>query len=203
MKASDHISYFGYGSLVNLNTLRTRYVDAVPATLGGWRRVWLTRPFVPGSFAALRDLAFLSVEPSKNTRIDGMLVLDARASLPSLDERETLYDRHVISHCDVKPRSEPQWQGTVKDTYLYVAQPVAVNTQPRQPRILRSYLDAVFQGFHTHFGEEGVYRFVETTANFDLPIFEDRSSPLYPRAVELSQAERALFDALVPAGGWR
>jgi hypothetical protein len=65
------------------------------------------------------------------------------------------------------------------------------------PMILRSYLDAVLQGFlHVH-GEEGVRRFVAETHGFDTQLHDDRTAPIYPRAVMLNEAERLLFEHLL------
>ncbi len=194
MKLSANIAYFGYGSLVNLETLQTPYVSAHPARLKGWKRAWKARPKVTGSFAPVEGLAFLSVEPCPQTTIEGMVIIDHRASLPALDKREALYDRAALAHNDVEfvdhnPLSPDQ------DLFLYVAQP---NATDATARILRSYLDVVLRGFHGHFGEQGIERFVNTTANFDWPIHEDRHDPVYPRAISVGETEVNLFDRHIP-----
>jgi len=194
---ASHIAYFGYGSLVNLATLRTPYVAAYPATLKGWRRVWLTRPAVAGSFAPEEGLAFLSVEPDANSEIDGLVVIDHAASLPSLDERESLYDRHTLDRAELTIQGGDDKLCGIAPYYLYVAQKVSAVGSP-SPYILRSYLDAVSQGFLTHFGSEGLRRFKETTANFHYQIREDRLAPIYPRSVELSAEEDAAVQAMFP-----
>ncbi|MEK1890750.1 MAG: gamma-glutamylcyclotransferase, partial [Phyllobacterium sp.] len=55
-KSGRLVAYFGYGSLVNRQTLRTEIVDAVPARLHGWRRLWRPRPDMPGFPAALLSI---------------------------------------------------------------------------------------------------------------------------------------------------
>jgi len=194
MKSSANIAYFGYGSLVNLETLQTPYVSAHPARLRGWKRAWKARPKVAGSFAPVEGLAFLSVEPCPQTTIEGMVIIDRRASLPALDEREALYDRAALSHNDVEfvqdnPLSPDQ------ELFVYVAQPSATDTTAR---ILRSYLDVVLRGFHGHFGEQGIQRFVDSTANFHWPIHEDRHDPVYPRAISVQETEVNLFERHIP-----
>ena len=94
MTHSMKIAYFGYGSLVNLETLQTPYISAHRARLTGWRRAWLARPKIPGGYAPISGLAFLSAERCENTTIEGIVVVDQRSSLPSLDQREALYDRN-------------------------------------------------------------------------------------------------------------
>lgn len=192
------INYFGYGSLVNLETLQTPYITAQPATLDGWKRVWMSRPKLEGSFAPYSGLAFLSVKPSQDARIEGMLVQDYSSSLPALDEREALYDRvqleaDAIRLGDTAPSDADQ-------SYLYVAQPQQAPVE-EPPKILRSYLDVVFQGYLHHFGEGSLARFVETTDNFDFQVLEDRDTPIYPRTVKCTDDELKLFDGIVPHNG--
>ncbi len=185
----ETVAYFGYGSLVNLSTLRTPYIAAFPATLRGWERVWLSRPSVPGSFAPVDGLAFLSARKNAGIEIDGVVIVDRTDSLEAVDQREALYRRHRIQLTDITiHRDEPFYM----PLFMYVA-----DTPPpagHDSRILRSYLDAVFQGYLTHFGEGGLQRFMDTTANFDLSICEDRAEPVYPRPVKTSKTERALFE---------
>lgn len=195
MEPSAKIAYFGYGSLVNLETLKTPYLSAHPARLKGWKRAWKARPKVAGSFAPIDGLAFLSVEPCPQTTIEGMVIVDHRASLPALDKREALYDRATLSHDDVE-FVETNPLAANQELFLYVAQPDAGETTAR---ILRSYLDVVLRGFHGHFGEQGIERFINSTANFHWPIHEDRHDPVYPRAISVHEAEVKLFERHIPA----
>ena len=189
------IAYFGYGSLVNLASLRTPYITAHPASLTGWQRVWLERSRVHGSFAPVDNLAFLSVERSEGARIDGMVIEDHASSLPELDRREALYDRQDVepSHLHASHGDLPPY----KRMFLYVAQTGLAETEP-PPNILRSYLDVVAQGYLTHFGQAGLERFRVSTRNFHFPILEDRHEPIYPRHVTLTEPERVVIDDLFP-----
>jgi len=184
---STEIAYFGYGSLVNLGSLRTPYLTAHRAALKGWKRIWLSRPKEPGSFAALEGLAFLSVVESADAEIDGMLVTDHASSLQSLDQRESLYTRTQLSADCLRFHDQAV---TTDDRFLYVADEHPAHADAQ---ILRSYLDVVMQGYHTHYGVAGIERFFTTTLNFDLGILEDRDQPLYPRATQLSDEEIKLF----------
>ena len=192
MSELSTIAYFGYGSLVNLATLQTPYISAHRARLTGWRRRWLAQPRVVNGYAPVDGLAFLSVEPDPATTIEGIVILDHRASLLSLDQREALYQRVLL------PRScldflddDPLHSGS--QAFLYRAQQPDAD---QNARILRSYLDAVMQGYLEHFGENGVRNFITTTDNFQCPIHEDREAPLYPRPVSLGDDEKLMFSSL-------
>ena len=187
--SNSTIAYFGYGSLVNLGSLRTPYISAHRATLKGWKRSWLSRPKVEGSFATDEGLAFLSVVRAADAEIDGLLIIDHATSLPSLDKREVMYERTPIEAADLGFHDDVPETGSL---FLYVAaQPAATP----QSHILRSYLDVVMQGYFKQFGEQGLQRFIATTLNFDIPVREDREEPLYPRATTLSDEEIGLFSS--------
>jgi hypothetical protein len=189
------IAYFGYGSLVNRATLRTEIVAAYPARLSGYRRVWCGRPVHAPKFGGIGP-AVLTAERYAGAAIDGMLVIDRLENLPAVDERENLYRRNSISLADLA------FTGTAPELDC----PLFVYERDYEPEegvgaspILRSYLDAVMQGFLTEFGPPGVERFVTETHGFDLPIHEDRHDPVYPRSVSLGEGEADLFErALLP-----
>jgi len=219
------VGYFGYGSLVNRATLRTEVVAAIPARLKGWHRTWRARPVMdhdaavaaaaaPALAAAGLTPSLLSAHPAPKDRpqagIDGLLVIDLVDNLPHIDAREFRYHRRDISLGDLEFSSSVSMEGADIAPYsgislhVYEARTEHPHETGHSP-ILRSYLDAVMQGFLREFGEEGVHRFVTETDAFHTPIHEDRHEALYPRAVSLSPAEIELFDAalgrrLRPAG---
>lgn len=188
--ASEHrlVAYFGYGSLVNRATHRTEIVDAIPARLKGWRRCWRPRPDMPGFPAAL-----LSIRPDPDAVCDGLLVVDRVENLDAVDAREARYDRLPVRLSDLDvTRSLPD----DCPVYVYVARR-DIPPRPEPPVILRSYLDAVMQGFLAVHGEAGLRRFLEETESFETQIHDDRREPLYPRAVSLTGDEDALFERLL------
>lgn len=188
----DHIAYFGYGSLVNLDTLRTPYISAHRARLKGWRRAWLSRPKLEGSFAPVDGLAFLSVEPHAESEIEGIVIVDHHTSLAALDEREALYNRLSVERRQLTfLDDDPLYPST--PTYIYQAQYPAASAQSH---ILRSYMDAVLQGYYRQFGEQGVANFHLTTRNPGCLIREDRHDPVYPRSVTLTTEEERVFGDL-------
>lgn len=182
------VAYFGYGSLVNRATHRTAIVDAMPARLLGWRRMWRPRPDMPGFPAAL-----LTIGPEPAAFCDGLLVLDRAENLAAVDEREARYRRVALSPNDLEVNGALPQDCPI---YVYVAQEeLPPHREP--PSILQSYLDAVMQGFLAEHGEAGLRRFVSDTANFHIPILADRHDPRYPRAVALTETEMALFEMLL------
>ncbi|TDH36018.1 gamma-glutamylcyclotransferase [Pseudohoeflea suaedae] len=183
------IGYFGYGSLVNRATLRTEIVDAYPARLSGYRRVWRPRPADAPKFGGIGP-AVLTAERCEGAAIDGMLVIDRLENLPAVDERENLYRRNTITSADLVFAAASPKPDCPLFVYERDYEPEAGGAVSP---ILRSYLDAVMQGFLRVFGEEGLARFVRETESFDLPIHEDRDDPVYPRSVLLAEGEAELL----------
>ena len=201
--AGELVGYFGYGSLVNRATLATGVVAAFPARLRGWRRTWRPRPDMgPTPGVTLPDgltPSLLTAHRAEDASIDGLLVIDLAVNLPVIDAREFRYHRRDITLAELTFDAAR----TERDTglrldpgtrlHVYEARTEHPETIGPSP-ILRSYLDAVMQGFLNEFGEGGVHRFVAETDAFHMPIHEDRHRPIYPRAVTLSAAEAELFD---------
>ena len=187
-KSGKLVAYFGYGSLVNRQTLRTNIVHAMPAKLHGWRRLWRASP----SESEL-PTALLSVCRDESASVDGLLVFDYLENLPAVDLREQNYDRRNVLPEDIETAT-PFPEGV--PIFVYEAHEyVPVRREP--PMILQSYLDAVMQGFLVEHGEKGLRHFVLKTEYFNTPIYRDRPSPTYPRAVKLSDKEIDMFDRLL------
>ncbi len=174
--------FFGYGSLVNRAT--HAYPGAQPASLAGWRRVWV--------HVAVRPVAFLSVEPAPGVTIAGLVADVPGADWAALDAREFAYARH--------PVMAATGAGAVPAQVYAVPQ-----GQPPSQRhpILLSYLDAVVQGFLREYGPAGAEAFFATTQGWDAPVLDDRATPRYPRAQALTPADRATVDAALTALGVR
>lgn len=165
-------SFFGYGSLVNAAT--HDYPNTRPATLRGWRRVWVQ--------SSTRNIAFLSVKPDPLSMISGLIADIGDLGWDILDQREAAYDRQIL-----------QTEG-FEGVTLYQAKPSAMAPLGGGQPILLSYLDCVVQGFHTIYGIDGVRDFFRSTTGWDTPILNDRAAPIYPRAQVLSDAETACTD---------
>lgn len=189
IKAGRVIAYFGYGSLVNKHTLRTKFLAIRRAEIRGWRRMWLPR----GSEVP----ALLSVRPEPGFLTQGVVVYDRAEHLPAVDEREAGYLRRVVDTADVAIANAPGHA----PLFVYEAERDAETAAAVDAPILQSYLDAVLQGFLLLYGEAGVRRFVAETEGFETQVIADRQAPLYPRSVLLDEAQAHLFDALVSARG--
>ena len=195
---NTHIAYFGYGSLVNRATHRTDIAHFTRVRLKGWRRHWLPRLNGFGGPAAM-----LSVKSDIESEIDGLVITDFARNLASVDERERNYNRELLateSLVDPDSLEIAKFDGiNYPSASVYVAKSILDFSQNNECNILRSYLDAVMQGYLNKFGHEGVERFVNSTDNFEVGIREDRKNPRYPRAVTTTIKEQNLFDRLVPA----
>ncbi len=168
--------FFGYGSLVNLAT--HDYADPQPATLTGWRRVWV--------HSALRQVAFLSVEPAPGMTIAGITAAVPGGDWAALDRREAAYDRRDVTHQVMPGHDTPV--ATYQASVAHLAAP-----SDRHP-ILLSYIDVVVQGFLTVHGQDGAEAFFATTHGWDAPILNDRDDPRYPRHQKLTAAQSAYID---------
>ena len=187
------VAYFGYGSLVNKRTLRTKFLGIRRARVEGWRRLWLPR-------TEHEDSAVLSVERIEGHAIEGVVVYDLADHLPAVDEREAGYDRRIVDLTRLQIENAP-----VSDVpiHIYEAYRGTPNAEEVHASILQSYLDAVMQGFRMLYGDEGVRRFVTETEGFETDILCDRMTPRYPRPVTLEDGEAAFFDGLVAQRGGR
>lgn len=205
------VTYFGYGSLVNRNT-RPASEQAYPARLYGWRRVWGHRVHTTdeSSSESRKSCCSLSVEkstvnpgtnstqsPRSNEKcgdfIDGVVVNIPLDDLAALDRRECGYDRLQIPASDFDLPSS----STARHIYLYVSDLKHAGRSNRQYPILQSYIDCVLAGYCAVFNQTGMQQFVESTIGWDGVIENERSSPRYPRAVQLSESQLALFDSVV------
>ncbi|WP_182085750.1 gamma-glutamylcyclotransferase family protein [Aureimonas sp. ME7] len=177
LAADGHVvAYFGYGSLVNRRTLRTRFLGLRRASVTGWRRFWMPRT------APLP--ALLSVRPVDGFRTDGVVVYDLADHLPAVDEREAGYHRRVVMPDHVRIENA---LATEAPLFIYEAAPTQPDAAEVGAVIWQSYLDAVLQGFSTLYGEDGVRRFVLETEGFETVLLADRDAPRYPRAVDITE----------------
>jgi hypothetical protein len=175
--------FFGYGSLVNRAT--HDFPAARPASLAGWRRVWV--------HTGARPVAFLSVEPAAGVTIDGLVAEVPGGDWGALDAREWAYERHPVT---------AEADGPQRVQVYAVPQTRAAPPTVRHP-VLLSYLDAVVQGFLREYGTEGAGRFFATTGGWAVPVLDDRAAPRYPRAQALTAGERAVVDRALDALGVR
>eukprot|EP00039_Didymoeca_costata_P004144 m.71586 g.71586 ORF g.71586 m.71586 type:complete len:200 (-) comp12262_c0_seq1:132-731(-) len=179
---AEHPLFFGFGSLVNLNT--HNYLNPKPAHLDGWRRIWrhTTRP-----------VAFLSARRCPGARIAGVVAQVPGGDWEALDEREVLYARQDVS--DAVHHDGPRGKTAVYEVEEKYFVDVSEGSSEQQRHILLSYLDVVVQGFARVHGKEAVTAFFETTEGWDTTfVLNDRDDPQYPRSQQLTTEESALVD---------
>lgn len=174
-----HPHFFGYGSLVNRRT--HSYDDARPARVKGWRRQW--------RHTSLREVAYLSVTEAPGHAIDGLIAAVPDGDWAALDVREAAYDRLHLGREHVD-HDHPG------DILIQIYRTRASNDAPPSTRhpILLSYIDTVIAGYLNVFGTEGVARFFSTTDGWDSPVLDDRSAPVYGRAISPTRTEKRLVD---------
>ncbi len=200
-EGEEYFAYFGFGSLVNRNTLATDVVDVVPATLKGWRRHWQARPLESMKSPTLKKIALLNIHRNPSSDIDGLLIIEKLANLPALDEREHAYEKIQLTKSDfIFENSLPD---KLVDLSIHVYVCPAVEHGDTSISILRSYLDVVMQGFHREYGKTGLGKLLDSTDGFELQINEDRFSPVYTRHQEISDQETAIFESFLKNQYWR
>ncbi|KZL17788.1 hypothetical protein PsAD2_02906 [Pseudovibrio axinellae] len=192
----DQICYFGYGSLVNEETLPAG-TKVVAGELSGWKREW--RGCSKGKDGSGRmsglGVCALGVRREEGSVIHGAMVLDSKVNLPALDQREWHYDRKSLDEGSFTPHCGRQMPS---DTFLYQVQQQFAHWGCEEHPILQSYIDCVMAGFHRLWGQEGMEHFVETTDGWGrVPIVNDRADPYYPRAITLSNGLAAEIDDLL------
>lgn len=149
---------------------------------------------------ATREFCFLSANQKSTQQhsanqqrqdtIDGLIASVPDNDWQALDEREFSYTRHPVGHLVEPPTISEHIQ-----TYSVPTKDYQTDVAPKP--ILLSYLDVVLLGYKTVFGPEGALRFITSTDNWDRPIFNDRSNPIYPRHQALSSKEQLWIDQLL------
>lgn len=177
---------FGYGSLVNEDTLATG-TRAIRVRLTGWRRAWRH-----SGLSAFGQRCTLTVYPVPDGAIDGVVIAQRMETLPALDAREGQYTRHAVND-DALEWLEPRPDGW-PPPFVYVGNAEYRRSGDADHPIMLSYLDVVIAGFMRTFGAAGADRFLQTTDDWHVPVLDDRAAPRYPRALSLSSGERRRVD---------
>ena len=191
----DLIAYFGYGSLVNLNTLQTGYVCAHPARLKGWRRHWQSRgefaQAAPGTDTeasgqhrsqektawadAIGRAGYTgSLSPYDlallSVHRDRNCAIGGMLVIDRLENLAALDERERLYERVVLVRADIEGEG-LEDVFEHISENnlfvyVGQTAPPGQPPLLQSYLDTVMAGFlHAH-GETGLADFIASTTGF-------------------------------------
>lgn len=179
--------YFGFGSLVNEHTLPTG-TTWHRATLSGWRRSW-QHP-IPGD----TPWAAMNVSPDSGAEIDGLLLVGGPHIDDYLLQRESGYRSIALQHDQLSLQASLPADA---QPCLWVSKETANNNTALS--LMQSYVDVVMSGYLRNFDTAGLERFVSSTDNWQLPRYNDREAPLYPRSISLNEHERAVIDAAMPS----
>lgn len=165
---------FGYGSLVALPGTR-------PAALHGWRRVWGVAMdnavAVPG-YKVYEDadggrpacaVAFLDLEPSAGTVVDGALLEVDAEGLAALDARERQYERR-----DVTGAIAPAVAGGAR-VWTYVGRAagrarVAAGRTGAAPVVIQASYVALVEEAFAALGEDALERYRASTEPPPFPV---------------------------------
>ncbi|GAB4515949.1 MAG: gamma-glutamylcyclotransferase [Roseibium sp.] len=188
------ITYFGYGSLVNIDTIAPD-VEVTPGTLTGWRREWK----VCGEGEDGQGRCALSVREAPGSEIRGVMAREPHTRLKDLQDREKRYVKvgavGDAFRCDARRQPGPG------DLFLFRAAPLHYRWGSDTHPILQSYLDCVLAGFFRTWGEAGIDHFLETTDGWHVPVLKDRQRPHYPRRVDLAPELADLIDSKLKSLG--
>ena len=103
------ITYFGYGSLVNIDTIPAG-VEVTPGTLHGWVREWK----VCGESPDGQGRCALTVREKEGSRIMGVMAREPKTRLAELELREKRYLKvEAVGgafRCDASMRPGPDEQ---------------------------------------------------------------------------------------------
>ncbi|MGX1497607.1 cation transport protein ChaC [Labrenzia sp. MBR-25] len=188
------ITYFGYGSLVNVDTIPPG-VEVTPGALHGWVREWK----VCGEGENGQGRCALTVREQEGTRIMGVMAREPKTRLAELELREKRYLK--VEAVGSAFRCDAAMQPGPEELFLFQAAPEHCRWGTDTHPILQSYLDCVLAGFFRFWGEAGIDHFLETTEGWHVPVLPDRARPHYPRKVVLDPELADLIDSKVKALG--
>lgn len=180
-------TYFGYGSLVNADTIPAG-TEVTPGRLKGWKREWR----VCGTGENGLGRCALTVREDPGCEIRGVAVREPLSGLAALQAREKRYEMvegiGSVFRCDAAGR--PGSEGL----FLFRASAPHYRWGTQTHPILQSYLDCVLAGYFRLWGEEGIDHFIETTDGWQVPVLADRHAPHYVRSVVLTAELADLID---------
>lgn len=188
------ITYFGYGSLVNVDTI-PREAEVTPGRLTGWLRQWR----VCGQGEDGQGRCALTVRQEEGSEIWGVMAREPRTRLADLELREQRYLK--VEAVGVAFRCEALQQQGPDDLFLFQAAPEHTRWGCDRHPILQSYLDCVLAGYFRTWGEGGIDHFLATTDGWHVPVLADRERPRYPRRIVLDPELADLIDGKLRALG--
>ncbi len=188
MAQHELFGVFGYGSLVNLNTLKADIVTR-KCNLLHWRREW--KHII--KYQSYGQVCGLTATSDANNSIDGLLQLCTEDELQKLDKREQGYHRILIDVNDILCDDLPALEGL----FIYTSDRQYYGDGSQAYPIWYSYLETVILGYWQVFGEDGVNKFITSTHGWSTPILDDRNEKIYPRARVLSYEEIDLCELLI------
>lgn len=169
--APNEVAIFGYGSLLNLEslsrTLNHEYEGPVAiARLSNWSRAWTAlypnnnryRANGPDSMRP-KDILYLNIEPRDGGVINGAVIVVTREEINLLDQRELTYDRKDVTD------SLQDLHVSGGRVYTYVAKPeFTARPGMRYPQVgIRETYFGMVNSVLPHYGNQFAEEFNNST----------------------------------------
>jgi hypothetical protein len=185
----DYVGIFAYGSLVNRRT-HTRNAIVDPFRIRGWRRSWGHCMETPSG-----RVCALTITPSSDGEVAGIVIRRYRLLLPRLDKREQQYKRIRLS-LDDSDISSLNKLGKV-DVFTYTSEPPFFRTGDHEFPIWRSYVECVLAGFINIGGYGAAQEFIESTRGWKAPILDDSRARRYRPGYRISTKVQLVIENLI------
>lgn len=156
---------FGFGSLVNKNSIQSSILAMKNSKILGYKRRWIEPFTVQGT--VYRALGV--VESGPFDFVHGVTIFVPKTTLQHLYTREASYRRLVVDAVDE--------YGNIDYATTFETREAA----PDEARIPISYVATVAEGFVDQYGANGLDKFIDNTDGWEHGIIDDSDDPVYPR----------------------
>lgn len=197
MSSIEHAEYImGYGSLLSTDS-RQRYsqmqVTAIPASVKGWQRSWITR-------SESEQQTYVGAMPDFNSSINGAL-LPVTGLSPSLRTREQ--DYHFVAvpieqiSLYVTDSEQSALIQQLENKKIWLCESKSKQSATADFPIYQSYVDTCMAGCFEFGIEYFAKQFALQTSLLDTHWVNDRSVPQYPRAANITVDAQNAIDAIL------
>lgn len=191
----------GYGSLFSKDS-RERFSNiftkGVPVTVNGFERAWVTR-------SKQEKQTYVGAVASSSKQLNAQLI-PAQLS-PALQQRERDYRFVEVNHDSVLLNKSgisnynsaeiATFKQALAPFNLWICETLECAPASQDYPVNQTYIDTCMAGCLEHGGIEEAKAFITLTQAWDHPRVNDRASPQYPRAANVSQEATEIIDGLL------